>query len=143
MTIRLLAVTALAVFAAGSSASHAQTSLKVMVFPSLSNLPTYVAQAKGLFAKRGLTVEVMHTPNSDVLRDGLAKGDHQIVHAAVDNAVAMADVAKADIAVIWGETAASTIFTSSLRSRLTRISVARPSRLTRPIPPTHCCCTKC
>jgi ABC-type nitrate/sulfonate/bicarbonate transport system substrate-binding protein len=102
MTIRLLAATALILCTAGASASQAQTSLKVMVFPSMSNLPTYVAQTKGLFAKRGLAVEILHTPNSDVLREGLAKGDHQIVHAAVDNAVAMADVAKVDIAVILG-----------------------------------------
>jgi ABC-type nitrate/sulfonate/bicarbonate transport system substrate-binding protein len=36
------------------------------------------------------------------LRDGLAQGRHQIVHGAVDNAVAMAEVAKADIAVVIG-----------------------------------------
>src|SRR5262245_8392137 len=82
--------------------AQAQTSLKVMVFPSLSNLPCYVAQAKVLYAKLCLAVEVRHTPNSDVLRDGLAKGDHHIVHAAVDNAVAMADVAKVDIVVFLG-----------------------------------------
>lgn len=101
MSIRSFTIAA-AILLAGSSASQAQTSLKVMVFPSLANLPTYAAQAKDIFAKRGLAVEILHTPNSDVLRDGLAKGDHQIVHAAVDNAVAMADVAKADIAVILG-----------------------------------------
>lgn len=103
MSLRSFAVAAVALLTiCTGGAAEAQTTLKVMVFPSLSNLATYVAQSKGLFAKRGLAVEVLHTPNSDVLRDGLAKGDHQIVHAAVDNAVAMADVAKADIAVIFG-----------------------------------------
>jgi ABC-type nitrate/sulfonate/bicarbonate transport system substrate-binding protein len=97
----MLAGTAASTFGL-TSLAQAQTSLKVMVFPSLSNLPSYVAQAKGLYAKRGLAVEVLHTPNSDVLRDGLAKGDHHIVHAAVDNAVAMADVAKVDIVVFLG-----------------------------------------
>jgi ABC-type nitrate/sulfonate/bicarbonate transport system substrate-binding protein len=82
--------------------AHAQTSLKVMVFPSLANLPIYVADRKGFYTERGLAVEVLHTPNSDVLRNGLAKGDHQIVHAAVDNAVAMAEVAKVDIVVFLG-----------------------------------------
>lgn len=82
--------------------AEAQTQLKVMVFPTWSSLPLYAAQSKGFFAKRGLSVEVLHTPNSDVLRDGLAKGDHQIVHAGVDNAVAMAEVAKVDIVVIVG-----------------------------------------
>jgi ABC-type nitrate/sulfonate/bicarbonate transport system substrate-binding protein len=80
----------------------AQTQLKVMVFPGLSNLSIFAAQHKNLFAKHGLAVEVMNTPNSDVLRDGLAKGDHQIAHAAVDNAVAMVELAKADVAIVTG-----------------------------------------
>jgi ABC-type nitrate/sulfonate/bicarbonate transport system substrate-binding protein len=80
----------------------AQTQLKVMVFPGLSNLSIFAAQHKNLFAKHGLAVEVMNTPNSDVLRDGLAKVDHQIAHAAVDNAVAMVELAKADVAIVTG-----------------------------------------
>src|SRR6266511_3764867 len=76
-------------------AAAAQTQLKVMVFPGLSNLPIFAAQHKDLFAKQGLAIELLNTPNSDVLRDGLAKGDHQIAHAAVDNAVV--ELAKADV----------------------------------------------
>jgi ABC-type nitrate/sulfonate/bicarbonate transport system substrate-binding protein len=80
----------------------AQTKLKVMVFPGLSNLPIFAAQHKGLFVKQGLAIELLNTPNSDVLRDGLAKGDHQIAHAAVDNAVAMVELAKADVIIVTG-----------------------------------------
>jgi ABC-type nitrate/sulfonate/bicarbonate transport system substrate-binding protein len=69
------------------SAARAQTHLKVMVFPGLSNFSIFAAEHKNLFAKHGLAVEFLNTPNSDVLRNGLAKGDHQIAHAAVDNAV--------------------------------------------------------
>jgi ABC-type nitrate/sulfonate/bicarbonate transport system substrate-binding protein len=65
------------------------TNLKVMVFPGLANLPLFVAQAQGFFAKRGLAIEILNTPNSDVLRNGLAAGSHQLVVAGVDNAVAM------------------------------------------------------
>jgi ABC-type nitrate/sulfonate/bicarbonate transport system substrate-binding protein len=36
------------------------------------------------------------------MRNGLADGRYQIVHGAIDNAVAMAEVAKADIAVVCG-----------------------------------------
>jgi ABC-type nitrate/sulfonate/bicarbonate transport system substrate-binding protein len=96
------AVAALAVAATGGTASAQTTQLKVMVFPSFTNLALFAAQAQGSFAKRGLSVEILNTPNSEVLRDGLAKGDHQIVHAAVDNAVAMAEVAKLDVAVVLG-----------------------------------------
>jgi ABC-type nitrate/sulfonate/bicarbonate transport system substrate-binding protein len=65
------------------------TNLKVMVFPGLANLPLFVGQAQGFFAKRGLSIEILNTPNSDVLRNGLAAGNHQLVVAGVDNAVAM------------------------------------------------------
>jgi ABC-type nitrate/sulfonate/bicarbonate transport system substrate-binding protein len=84
------------------SAAAAQTQLKVMVFPGLSNLPIFAAQHKDLFAKQGLAIELLNTPNSDVLRDGLAKGNHQIAHAAVDNAVAMVELAKADVVIVTG-----------------------------------------
>lgn len=84
------------------SATAAQTPLKVMVFPGLSNLPIFAAQHKDLFAKQGLAIELLNTPNSDVLRDGLAQGNHQVAHAAVDNAVAMVELAKADVVIVTG-----------------------------------------
>src|SRR5256886_153961 len=87
---------------ASISAAAAQTKLKVMVFPGLSNLPIFAAQHKDLFTKQGLAIDLLNTPNSDVLRDGLAKGDHQIAHAAVDNAVAMVELAKADVVIVTG-----------------------------------------
>jgi ABC-type nitrate/sulfonate/bicarbonate transport system substrate-binding protein len=98
MTVML----AVAAMFASISAAAAQTKLKVMVFPGLSNLPIFAAQHKDLFAKQGLAIELLNTPNSDVLRDGLAKGDHQIAHAAVDNAVAMVELAKADVVIVTG-----------------------------------------
>jgi ABC-type nitrate/sulfonate/bicarbonate transport system substrate-binding protein len=82
--------------------AQAQTKLKVMVFPGLSNFSIFAAQHRNLFAKQGLEIELLNTPNSTVLREGLAKGDHQLVHAGVDNAVAMAENAKADIAIVMG-----------------------------------------
>lgn len=82
--------------------SRASDSVRVMVFPGLQNLPIFAAQARGFFERRKLVVEVLPAPSSDVLRGGLIKNDHQIVHGAVDNALAMADVANADIAVLMG-----------------------------------------
>lgn len=75
--------------------------LKVMVFPGLANLPLFSAQANGFFARRGLAVEILNTPNSDVLRNGLAAGNHQLVVAGVDNAVAMAEDGH-DIGILIG-----------------------------------------
>ena len=84
------------------SGAAAQTKLKVMVFPGLANLAIFAAQHNNFFGKQGLPIELLNTPNSDVLRDGLAKGDHQIAHAAVDNAVAMIELAKADVIIVTG-----------------------------------------
>ena len=70
--------------------------------PGVQNLPLFAAQAKGFFAKRGLEVDMKIAPNSDEMRNGLAEGRYQIVHRRVDNAVAMAEVAKVDIAVVFG-----------------------------------------
>lgn len=84
------------------SGAAAQTKLKVMVFPGLANLAIFAAQHNNFFGKQGLAIELLNTPNSDVLRDGLAKGDHQIAHAAVDNAVAMVELAKADVIIVTG-----------------------------------------
>jgi ABC-type nitrate/sulfonate/bicarbonate transport system substrate-binding protein len=84
------------------SPAGAETQLKVMVFPGLPNLAIFAAQHKNLFGKHGLAIELLNTPNSDVLRDGLAKGNHQIAHAAVDNAVAMVELVKADVIIVTG-----------------------------------------
>lgn len=85
-----------------TGAAQAQDDLKVMVFSGVQNMPIIVAQAKGFFTRRGLSVEVLNAPSSDALRNGLMEGKHQIVHGGVDNAVAMVEVAKADISILMG-----------------------------------------
>ena len=82
--------------------AKAQTKLTIMVFQGVQNLPLFAAQTQGFFAKRGLEVDIKIAPTSDEMRNGLAEGRYQIVHGAIDNAVAMAEVAKADIAVVCG-----------------------------------------
>ncbi len=82
--------------------ARAQTKLTIMVFQGVQNLPLFAAQTQGFFAKRGLEVDIKIAPTSDEMRNGLAEGRYQIVHGAIDNAVAMAEVAKADIAVVCG-----------------------------------------
>jgi ABC-type nitrate/sulfonate/bicarbonate transport system substrate-binding protein len=79
-----------------------ETKLRVNVFPSPQNLPLYVAQEKGLFSKRGLSIEIQVTPNSQAQRDGLLKGNFEIAQAGVDNALALVDVAKADVVIVSG-----------------------------------------
>lgn len=79
-----------------------QAPLKIILFPGLSNLAILSAQHKGFFAKRNIAVEVVNTPNSDELRNGLAAGRYQIAHAAVDNAVAQIENDKVDAAIVMG-----------------------------------------
>src|SRR5262245_58605580 len=85
-----------------SGPAQAQTQLKVIVFPGLSNLMQIVAQAHGYYAKRGLAVELINTPNSTELRNGLAEARYHIAHAAIDNAVAQVETAKVDLFVFMG-----------------------------------------
>lgn len=83
-------------------AQASATPLKVVSFPGLSNLPIYAAQGQGLFAKYHLAVDLAYTPNSQSQRDGLAKGESQIIHTAADNAVAMVELAKQDAVIVAG-----------------------------------------
>jgi ABC-type nitrate/sulfonate/bicarbonate transport system substrate-binding protein len=76
--------------------------LRVNVFRGGSNLPIYMAQEKGFFARRGIKTELQFTPNSDQQRAGLADGRFEVAHAAVDNAVAMIEVAKRDVIIVAG-----------------------------------------
>lgn len=104
MKFMLKAALAAAVVSAVPMASvHAEdTKLAVNVFQGMPNLPLWAAQAKGYFAKRGLAVDITYTPNSDAQRQGLAEGRYQIIHTALDNAFALKDTAKVDIAVVLG-----------------------------------------
>src|ERR1700676_5569080 len=78
------------------------TVLHVNTFPTARSLPFYVAVDRGFFARRGLKVELEFTESSERQRQGLAGGTVDIVHSAVDNAVAIIDVAKVDIVVVSG-----------------------------------------
>jgi ABC-type nitrate/sulfonate/bicarbonate transport system substrate-binding protein len=103
MKIRLYCGAMMAAALAWPGAGMAQeTQLRTMVFAGIQNLPLFAAEAKGFWTKRGLKIEQLIAPNSGELRGGLAEGRYQIVHGGVDNAVAMMDVAKVDIAVLMG-----------------------------------------
>ncbi len=106
MFYRLFAgCTVLAILLAGCAATPpapVPATLRVNVFPGSSNLPLLAAINKGFFAKRGLTIEVQNTPDSDSQRVGLPAGRFDIAIAAVDNAVAMVELAKNDVIVITG-----------------------------------------
>jgi ABC-type nitrate/sulfonate/bicarbonate transport system substrate-binding protein len=76
--------------------------LHVNTFPNARALPFYVARDHGFFARHGLAVDLQFTKGSKAQREALANGSADIVHSAVDNAVAMIDVAKVDIVIVGG-----------------------------------------
>jgi ABC-type nitrate/sulfonate/bicarbonate transport system substrate-binding protein len=100
--INALACAAMIAGTGMACAQPAATRLDVMLYTGVQNLPLFAAQAQGYFARRGLAVQTHVAPNSQELRDGLAAGRYQIVHTAVDNAVALAELAKVDIVVVMG-----------------------------------------
>src|ERR1043166_712290 len=99
--IRAAIAVLVAVFAAGCATpakppARELTPLRVKMFPGAQALPVIAAASQGLFEHHGLKVEVLFTVNSQEQRDGLASGDFQIAQAAVDNAVAMVELAGKD-----------------------------------------------
>ena len=97
-----IAIAAAGALAALMGPAAAQTKLKVIVFQGLSNLAQFSAESQGFYKKRGLEVELIPTPTSDELCNGLAEGRYDIAHAAVDNAVAQAETGKVDLFVFMG-----------------------------------------
>src|SRR5712691_10071404 len=86
-----------------SIAAQAQpTPLRVKMFPGAQALPVMAAASQGIFERHGLKVEVLFTVNSQEQRDGLAAGEFQIAQAAVDNAVAMVELARHDVVIVTG-----------------------------------------
>jgi len=98
----LFAALASAIAVAAPASAAEATRIRVNTFPNAKALPVYVGIATGLFAKYGLAVELENTASSQSQRDGLAAGRFQIAHAALDNAVAMIEVAKRDVVIVSG-----------------------------------------
>jgi ABC-type nitrate/sulfonate/bicarbonate transport system substrate-binding protein len=99
-------------FALLTTAVEAQETakLRVNVFPGVQNLAIFAAQARGIFARRKLEVELQFTPNSPAQREGLAKGTFEIAHAGVDNSVALAETGVDSIIIMGGDSSMQELF---------------------------------
>jgi ABC-type nitrate/sulfonate/bicarbonate transport system substrate-binding protein len=85
------------------SARSQEMTQKIRVLTLLGRpLQVTVAEAHGLFAKYGVAVETDNSSSSDELRAKLAAGKGDVAYAAVDNAVAMVELAKADVVIVAG-----------------------------------------
>src|SRR3954471_4081761 len=76
--------------------------LRVNAFPNAKALPLHAGVAKGIFARHDIAIELSFTENSTRQREGLAAGTIDIALAAVDNAVAMVEVAHQDVIIVTG-----------------------------------------
>ena len=94
------AIAALALYAAAGAADL--STVRVNSFPNAKALPLHAGLAQGIFARHGLALQLSFTENSTRQREGLAAGEFDIVHAAVDNAVAMVETAKKDVLIVTG-----------------------------------------
>jgi ABC-type nitrate/sulfonate/bicarbonate transport system substrate-binding protein len=92
----------IAVLIAWVGPAAAADAVRVNTFPNAKALPLQAGLAKGIFAKHGLAVQLSFSENSTRLRDGLAAGAYEIAHLAVDNAVAMVEVARHDVVIVTG-----------------------------------------
>jgi hypothetical protein len=72
------------------------------IFPEAQNVGQYSAIETGLFAKRGLAVEIQFTSTSGAQREELSRADFEIAQAGVDNAVALVQTAKHDVIIVAG-----------------------------------------
>ncbi|MFL4979641.1 MAG: ABC transporter substrate-binding protein, partial [Xanthobacteraceae bacterium] len=76
--------------------------VRVNTFPNAKALPFHAGLANGIFARHGIALALEFTDNSKNQRDGLAAGRFDIAQSALDNAVAMIEVAKHDVIIVTG-----------------------------------------
>src|SRR5258707_10514391 len=98
-----LPILAVGFFCGNSSCAQAQSVQKIKVLKLLGRpLQVVIAETHGIFAKDGVDVETQNLPNSDVLRASLAAGRGDLAYLAVDNAVAMVELAHQDVIIVMG-----------------------------------------
>ncbi len=76
--------------------------LRVSGFPNAKVLPIYIGIEKGFFKKNAIDVKLNLTESSNQQRQDLSNSKIEIVHSALDNALAMIEVAKQDIVIVSG-----------------------------------------
>jgi ABC-type nitrate/sulfonate/bicarbonate transport system substrate-binding protein len=111
LKLRRALTLALAASAASATVLAADPdAVRVNAFPNAKALPLHAGVEKGIFAKRGIALELSFTENSTQQREGLAARRFDVVHAAVDNAVAMAQAKKGVVILTGGDSGMNEFF---------------------------------
>jgi len=92
----------LAATTSGPARSAELVTLRINAFPNAKALPLHAGIATGIFERRGFKIELELTEGSRPQREGLASGKTHVAHSAVDNALAMIEVAKEDVVIVSG-----------------------------------------
>jgi ABC-type nitrate/sulfonate/bicarbonate transport system substrate-binding protein len=83
------AITTVSLLATSTAAAQSSPrELSVIVFPGGFNWPIWVAQEKGIFARHGVKVNTVDTPNSRFQLTGMIEGKFDIAMTAIDNLIA-------------------------------------------------------
>jgi len=98
-----LSILVVGLLSGNSLCAQAQSAQKIKVLTLLGRpLQVVVAETHGIFAKYGVEVETENLPNSDILRANIAAGKGDLAYLAVDNAVAMVELAHQDVVIVMG-----------------------------------------
>jgi ABC-type nitrate/sulfonate/bicarbonate transport system substrate-binding protein len=97
----LISLAAAILFAGPASAADPMT-LRINAFPNAKALPLHAGIANGIFERHGFKIDLELTEGSRPQREGLASGKTHVAHSAVDNALAMIEVAKEDVIIVSG-----------------------------------------
>lgn len=102
MRFACLAILASVFFSTGVLA-QAPNAWKIKVLTLLGcPLQVVAAEKLGIFSKYGIEVETANKANSEELRADLAAGKGDLAYLAVDNAVAMVELAHQDVIIVMG-----------------------------------------
>ncbi len=98
----LLAGAAALGMAAPAVRAQGLTRLSINTFPNATNLALYIGEARGVFEKAGLKLDVEFTQNSEDQRRKLGTGEVDLAYSAIDNAIAMVELANHDVVILSG-----------------------------------------
>ena len=98
-----LAVVAALLMVSASLTAPTSDPIKIKLLTLIGKpLQFVIAEKQGFFAKHGVSSETENLPSSDVLRSNLANGNGDLAYLAVDNAVAMVELAHQDVVILMG-----------------------------------------
>ena len=98
----MAAIAAAALCATPPALAQQPDTLRINTFPNATNLALFIGEAHGLFAKAGLKLDIELTQNSEDQRNKLADGRADLAYSAVDNAIAMVELAHHDVIIVTG-----------------------------------------